>query len=81
MPVFSSLTLGGLRAERYGARMTHIAEVIGKARAMEGEAAPRLPRGHAVKHKAAAEGIAMFGNLRSALNNVAGMLESHTETA
>jgi hypothetical protein len=23
----------------------------------------------------------MFGNLRSALNNVAGMLESHTETA
>ena len=28
-----------------------------------------------------AEGIAMFGNLRSALNNVAGMLESHTETA
>jgi LDH2 family malate/lactate/ureidoglycolate dehydrogenase len=70
-------------SDRYGARMTHIAEVIGKAKPMDGEAAPRLPgaRGHAVKRKAAAEGIAMFGNLRSALNNVAGMLESHTETA
>ena len=70
-------------SERYGARMTHIAEVIGKAKPMEGEVPPRLPgaRGHAVKRKAAAEGIAMFGNLRSALNNVAGMLESHTETA
>jgi LDH2 family malate/lactate/ureidoglycolate dehydrogenase len=70
-------------SERYGARMTHISEVIGKAKPMEGEAPPRLPgaRGHAVKRKAAAEGFAMFGNLRSALNNVAGMLESHTETA
>ncbi len=70
-------------SDRYGARMTHIADVIGKAKPMEGEAPPRLPgaRGHAVKRKAAAEGIAMFGNLRSALNNVAGMLESHTETA
>ena len=70
-------------SSRYGVRMTHIAEVIGKAKAMEGEAPPRLPgaRGHAVKRKAGAEGIAMFGNLRSALNNVAGMLESHTETA
>jgi hypothetical protein len=50
---------------------------------MEGEAPPRLPgaRGHAVNRKAMAEGITMFGNLRSALNNVAGMLESHTETA
>jgi (2R)-3-sulfolactate dehydrogenase (NADP+) len=70
-------------SERYGARMTHIAEVIGKAKPMQGEAPPRLPgaRGHAVRRKAAAGGIAMFGNLRSALNNVAGMLESHTETA
>ena len=70
-------------SERYGARVTHIADVIGKAKAKEGEAPPRLPgaRGHAVKRKVAAEGIAMFGNLRSALNNVAGMLESHTETA
>jgi LDH2 family malate/lactate/ureidoglycolate dehydrogenase len=74
---------GFASSKRYGARMTHIAEVIGKAKPMEGEAPPRLPgaRGHAVKRKAAAEGIAMFGNLRSALNNVAGMLESHTETA
>jgi LDH2 family malate/lactate/ureidoglycolate dehydrogenase len=70
-------------SERYGARMAHIAGVIGKAKPMQGEAPPRLPgaRGHAVKHKAAAEGISMFGNLRGALNNVAGMLESHTETA
>lgn len=74
---------GFVGSERYGARMAHIAEVIGKAKAMEGEAPPRLPgaRGHAVKRKATAEGIAMFGNLRSALNNVAGMLESHTGTA
>jgi LDH2 family malate/lactate/ureidoglycolate dehydrogenase len=74
---------GFVGSERYGARMTHIADVIGKAKPMQGEAPPRLPgaRGHAVKRKAAAEGIAMFGNLRSALNNVAGMLESHTETA
>jgi hypothetical protein len=50
---------------------------------MQGEAPPRLPgaRGHAVKRKATAEGIAMFGNLRGALNNVAGMLESHTGAA
>ena len=74
---------GFVGSERYGARMTHIAEVIGKAKPMQGEAPPRLPgaRGHAVKRKASAGGIAMFGNLRSALNNVAGMLESHTETA
>jgi LDH2 family malate/lactate/ureidoglycolate dehydrogenase len=68
---------------RYGARMAHIAEAIGKAKPMEGEAPPRLPgaRGHAFKRKTAAGGIVMFGNLRSALNNVAAMLESHTETA
>ena len=74
---------GFVGSERYGARMKHITEVVGKAKAMAGEAPPRLPgaRGHAVRRKAAAEGIAMFGNLRSALNNVAGMLESHTETA
>ncbi|MGA8963402.1 MAG: hypothetical protein WB525_02835, partial [Pseudolabrys sp.] len=66
--------------ERYGARVTYVAEVIGRAKAMEGETPPRLPgaRGHAVKRKAVAEGIAMFGNLRGALNNVAGMIESHT---
>ena len=71
---------GFVGSERYGARMTHIAEVIGKAKAMEGEAPPRLPgaRGHAVKRKATAEGIVMFGNLRAALNNVAGMIESHS---
>jgi LDH2 family malate/lactate/ureidoglycolate dehydrogenase len=70
-------------SDRYGARMTHIVDVIGKAKPMEGAAPPRLPgsRGHAVKRKASAEGIAMFANLRAALNNVAGMIESHAETA
>ncbi|MGB8045873.1 MAG: Ldh family oxidoreductase, partial [Pseudolabrys sp.] len=78
---FLVLNPGGFAGnERYGARVTHVAEIIGKAKAMEGETPPRLPgaRGHAVKRKAVAEGIAMFGNLRGALNNVAGMIESHT---
>ena len=41
-------------SDRYGARVAHIAEVIGKAKPMAGAAAPRLPgaRGHAVKRKA-----------------------------
>jgi len=67
--------------ERYGARMTHIVDVIGKAKTMEGAAPPRLPgaRGHAVRSKVSVDGIAMFVNLRAALNNVAGMIESHTE--
>lgn len=70
-------------SERFGARMTHIADVVGKAKAMEGAAPPRLPgaRGHAVARKVRAEGIALFDNLRSALKNVAGMIESHNETA
>jgi len=69
--------------ERYDARMTHIAEVIGKAKPMAGAAAPRMPgaRGHAAKRKVAAEGIAMFDTLRAALKNVAGMIESHIEMA
>ena len=71
---------GFVGQERYGARVSHIAEVIGKAKPKEGEASPRLPgtRGHAVKRQAAADGIALFDNLRAALKNVAGMLESHT---
>jgi L-2-hydroxycarboxylate dehydrogenase (NAD+) len=66
--------------EAYGARMSHIAEVIGKAKPMAGAPPPRLPgaRGHAVKRKVAADGIAMFDNLRAALKNVAGMIESET---
>jgi LDH2 family malate/lactate/ureidoglycolate dehydrogenase len=65
--------------ERYGARISHIAEVIGNAKPMAGAAPPRLPgaRGHTVKRKVEAEGIALFDNLRAALKNVAGMLESH----
>lgn len=68
-------------APRYGARVAHIAEVIKQAKPMQNAPPPRLPgaRGQAVKRKARDEGIAMFGNLRSALNNVAGMLESHSE--
>jgi LDH2 family malate/lactate/ureidoglycolate dehydrogenase len=64
--------------ERYGKRVRHIAEVIGRAKPMQGASPPRLPgaRGHAARRKAEAEGIAMFGNLRSALKNVAGMIES-----
>lgn len=62
----------------YGARVSHIAAVIGQAKPMQGAAPPRLPgdRGHAVRRRVEAEGISMSGNLRSALNNVAGMLES-----
>ena len=58
--------------------MSHIAEVIGKAKPMEGAPPPRMPgaRGHAVKRKIAAEGIALFDNLRAALKNVAGMIEN-----
>jgi LDH2 family malate/lactate/ureidoglycolate dehydrogenase len=69
--------------ERYDARMTHIAEMVGKAKPMAGVAAPRMPgaRGHAVKRQVAAEGIAMFDNLRAALKTVAGMIESQAETA
>jgi LDH2 family malate/lactate/ureidoglycolate dehydrogenase len=69
--------------QAYGARISHIAAAIGKAKPMTGAPPPRLPgaRGHAVKRKVAAEGIAMFDNLRAALKNVAGMIESHAATA
>jgi LDH2 family malate/lactate/ureidoglycolate dehydrogenase len=62
----------------YEARMAHIAEMVGKAKPMQGAEPPRLPgaRGHAVKRKVTAEGIAMFDNLRAALKNVAGMIEA-----
>jgi len=70
-------------SDRFGARMAHIVDVIGQAKGMEGAEPPRLPgaRGHAVARKVRAEGIALFDNLRSALKNVAGMIESHTEPA
>lgn len=66
----------GTRA--YETRMMHIAQMVGKAKPIEGAEPPRLPgaRGHAVKRKVAAEGIAMFDNLRVALKNVAGMIEA-----
>lgn len=75
--------VGFVGAERYGSRVTHIAEVIGKAKPMEGATPPRLPgaRGHAVKRKTESEGIILFDNLRSALKNTAGMLEAHTDMA
>jgi LDH2 family malate/lactate/ureidoglycolate dehydrogenase len=62
----------------YDTRMAHIADMVGKAKPMAGAEPPRLPgaRGHAVKRKTAAEGIAMFDNLRAALKNVAGMIET-----
>jgi LDH2 family malate/lactate/ureidoglycolate dehydrogenase len=64
-------------AERTGARMSHIAEVVGQAKGMDGASPPRLPgaRGHAMARKAATEGIALFDNLRSALESVADMIE------
>jgi LDH2 family malate/lactate/ureidoglycolate dehydrogenase len=64
--------------QAYETRMAHIAAMVGKAKPMGDAAPPRLPgaRGHAVKRKVAAEGIAMFDNLRAALNNVAGMIEA-----
>ena len=70
-------------SDSYGARVGHIAEVIGKAKPMQDAPPPRLPgaRGHAVKRKVDAQGIALFDNLRAALKNVAGMIESHTEFA
>jgi LDH2 family malate/lactate/ureidoglycolate dehydrogenase len=66
-------------SEAYGRRVAHIAEVVKKAKAMEGAEPPRLPgaRGHAVNRKAQVEGIAISGNLAAALKNVAGMIESH----
>jgi LDH2 family malate/lactate/ureidoglycolate dehydrogenase len=73
---------GFVSKDAYDARMSHITDVIGKAKPMEGAPPPRLPgaRGHAVKRKVAAEGLALFDNLRAALKNVAGMIESHTAT-
>lgn len=64
--------------QAYDARMSHIVEVLGNAKPIEGAPPPRLPgsRGHAVKRKIAAEDIALFDNLRAALKNVAGMVES-----
>ena len=78
-PAFLALNPEGFSgAKAYGARVAHIADVIGKAKPMKDTPPPRLPgsRGHAVKRKIAAEGIVMFDNLRAALKNVAGMLES-----
>ena len=74
---------GFVSKDAYAARMSHIAEVIGKAKPMAGAPPPRLPgaRGHAVKRKVAADGLAMFDNLRAALKNVAGMIESQAQTA
>jgi L-2-hydroxycarboxylate dehydrogenase (NAD+) len=64
--------------QAYDARVSHIAEVIGNAKPIEGAPPPRLPgaRGHAAKRKVEAEGIAVFDNLRAALKNVAGMIET-----
>ena len=65
-------------SKRYGERVKHIAEMVNKAKPMQGAEPPRLPgaRGQAVKRKAETAGIAMFDNLRAALKNVAGMIDS-----
>jgi LDH2 family malate/lactate/ureidoglycolate dehydrogenase len=78
---FLVLNPGGFAGKQaYDARMSHIAEVIGKAKPIEGAPPPRLPgaRGHAAKRRIAAEDIALFDNLRAALKNVAGMIENET---
>lgn len=69
-------------SDRYGVRVGHIAEVINQAEPMERASPPRLPgaRGHAVSRQAKTDGITMVGNLRRALNNVAGMLQKEMQT-
>ncbi len=69
--------------DAYGARMSHIAEVIGQAKPMAGAEPPRLPggRGHAVARKVAKDGIDMSGNLRAALKSVAAMIAAPEGTA
>lgn len=63
---------------QYGARATHIADVLVKAKPMAGAEAPRLPgaRGHAVSRQAARDGLTISDNLAAALKNVARMIES-----
>ncbi|MDO8877736.1 MAG: Ldh family oxidoreductase [Pseudolabrys sp.] len=64
--------------EAYGARATHIADVLVKAKPMAGAEPPRLPgaRGHAANRKAARDGLAITDNLASALKNTARIIES-----
>jgi (2R)-3-sulfolactate dehydrogenase (NADP+) len=60
----------------YGTRVSHVANVIARAKPMPGALPPRMPggRGHAVAKQAAREGIPLFDNLRAALKSVADML-------
>lgn len=69
-------------AEVYGSRVAHVTEVVGKAKGVPGGEPPRLPgaRGHAVAARAAAEGIALFDNLRAALKSVADMVEKEARS-
>ena len=72
-------------SERYGARVTHIADVVSKAKGIEGAPAPRLPgaRDHAVAGKAKVEGIALALELAGGrvgthgLRETASLLDGH----
>jgi LDH2 family malate/lactate/ureidoglycolate dehydrogenase len=65
----------GLQA--YGRRAAHIADTLRSAKPIEGEPPPRLPgaRAQAISARNQAEGLAVFDNLRHALNSVAATIE------
>lgn len=65
----------GLQA--YGKRAAHIADTLRSAKPIEGEPPPRLPgaRAQAISARNQAEGLAVFDNLRHALNSVAATIE------
>ena len=68
---------GFVGLERYGKRTAFIADTLKNAQPIAGEPPPRLPgaRAQAVNAKNRAEGLAMFENLRHALQSVADVIE------
>jgi LDH2 family malate/lactate/ureidoglycolate dehydrogenase len=71
---------GFVGLDAYGKRAGHIADKVRAAKAIDGEAPPRLPgtRGQAFDRKSRAEGLAMFDNLRHALKLVADVIEKRS---
>jgi LDH2 family malate/lactate/ureidoglycolate dehydrogenase len=68
---------GFVGLDAYGKRAAHIADKVKAAKPIEGMPSPRLPgeRSGEADRKNRAEGLAMFDNLRHALNVVAGIIE------
>jgi LDH2 family malate/lactate/ureidoglycolate dehydrogenase len=68
---------GFVGLDRYGRRAALIAETVKGAMPIAGEPRPRLPgaRARAVNARNRADGLAMFDNLRHALNTVAATIE------